>query len=194
MEIVILRHGKPASVPAGSIAGHEIGRWVARYNELGINLQLPPPEPVQRLVTAAGCLLASDLRRSVESAQRFFSQCKIRVDPDLREAALPQSLGVPIRMPPGVWVVLARLAWWVNIGGAAESLAATRRRASRVAERLCALAAENGAVGVVGHGMFNRFIAAQLRKRGWQGPVFLPTAYWAVARFVYAERAVKNDS
>jgi broad specificity phosphatase PhoE len=162
MEIIIVRHGKPACLPSDSIAGHEIGRWVGRYNEVGINSELPPPDPVQRLVTATGCVVASDLRR--------------------------------FRMPPGVWVVLARLAWWVNIGGASESVAATRRRASRVAERLCALAAENRAVGVVGHGMFNRFIAAQLRKRGWRGPAFLRTAYWAVARFVPAEREVKNGS
>jgi broad specificity phosphatase PhoE len=194
MEIVIVRHGKPASVPANSIAGHEIGRWVERYDELGINSELPPPESVQRLLTATGCVLASDLRRSIESAERFFSQCEIRIDPDLREAALPQSLGVPIRMPPAMWVILARLAWCANIGGASESRAATRRRARRVAERLCALAAEKGAVGVVGHGMFNRFIAAQLRKRGWHGPAFLPTAHWAAARFVHAEPVIKSGS
>jgi hypothetical protein len=31
---------------------------------------------------------------------------------------------------------------------------------------------------VVGHEMFNRFIATQLSKRGWQGPRLLPGGYW----------------
>jgi hypothetical protein len=67
MEIVLVRHGKPASVPSDSIAGHEIGHWVRRYNDAGISRELPPPSSVQRLVASNGCVVASDLRRSVES-------------------------------------------------------------------------------------------------------------------------------
>jgi broad specificity phosphatase PhoE len=184
MEIVLVRHGKPASVPSDSIAGHEIGHWVRRYNDAGISREFPPPSSVQRLVASTGCVVASDLRRSVESADWLAAQREVRVDPDLREATLPESMGVAVRMPPGVWVVLARVAWWLNCGRATESIAATRDRASRVADRLCALAAAKAVVVVVGHGMFNRFVAAQLRSRGWRGPVLLPTAYWTAARFV----------
>jgi hypothetical protein len=145
MEIVLVRHGKPASVPSDSIAGHEIGHWVRRYNDAGISREFPPPSSVQRLVASTGCVVASDLRRSVESA-------------------------------------------------ASESIAATRDRASRVADRLCALAAANGVVVVVGHGMFNRFVAVQLRSRGWRGPVLLPTAYWTAARFVALRSSVLGPS
>jgi broad specificity phosphatase PhoE len=194
MEIVLVRHGKPAAVPSELIAGHEIGRWCARYDSLGISRELPPPAALQRLMITMRCVVASNLKRSVESAEWFAPPGEIRIDPDLREAALPQSLWVPIRMPPGVWVVLARLAWWVNIGSARESLATTRSRASRVAEGLCALALEKGTVGVVGHGAFNRFIATQLRRRGWRGPPVLPIAYWAIARFVRTEQAVGEGS
>jgi broad specificity phosphatase PhoE len=190
MEIVLVRHGKPATVPSDSIAGRKIGRWVRRYNDVGISRELPPLPFVQRVVASTGCVVASDLRRSVESAEWLVPQRQVRVDPDLREATLPESMGVALRMPAGVWVVLARLAWWVNRGRATESIVATRCRASRVADRLCALAAANDVVVVIGHGMFNRFIAAQLQRRGWRGPVLLPTAYWAAARFVRTKQPV----
>lgn len=192
MEIVLVRHGKPDAVPSDAIAGHEIGRWVRRYDDAGISRALPPPPLLQRMASTA-CVVASDLRRAVESAAWLIPHRQVSVDPDLREAPLPESMGVAIRMPPAVWVVLARLAWWVNCGHATESIAVTRGRASRVADRLCVLAAANDVVVVVGHGMFNRFIAAQLLKRGWRGPSLLPTAYWAVARFVRAERSPPDN-
>jgi broad specificity phosphatase PhoE len=52
------------------------------------------------------------------------------------------------------------------------------------------MAAEHHTVLVVGHGMFNRFVATCLRNHGWHGPRMLPTAYWATAKFVRTERSV----
>jgi broad specificity phosphatase PhoE len=66
---------------------------------------------------------------------------------------------------------------------AEETIAATRNRAERATSRICELARHHGTVMVVGHGMFNRFVAARLRARRWRGPVALPSAYWSAAAF-----------
>jgi broad specificity phosphatase PhoE len=182
MEIVLVRHGRPALPPQRPISGRRIGQWVRAYDEVGI-AHGAPPEQVRRLVAAAGCVVTSDLRRSVESAARLTSSHDVRVDPDLREAPLPDSLGLAMPMPPGVWIVLARIVWWLRWCASEENVDATRQRADRVASRLCALAAEHGSVAVVGHGMFNRYVARQLVTRGWRGPTFMPATYWSAARF-----------
>jgi len=183
MRIVLVRHGKPGVVSRDSIAGRHIGRWVRHYNDAGISRELAPPAAVRDLASSTGCLLASSLRRAVESATWLAASKEVRVDPELREAALPESLAISIRLSPRVWVPLARVAWWLNWCDSDETIAATRHRAGRVADRLAALAAEHGSVMAIGHGMFNRFVATQLRRRGWRGPKVWSRRYWAAAAF-----------
>ena len=182
MEIVLVRHGRPAPVDGRMVSGREVGEWAARYNEAGLLETLRPPLAVQQLVKSAGCVLASNLPRSLESA-RLVASNDVTIDPDLREAALPPSMGVSFRLPAGVWVVIARMAWWLNCRRSEEPIAAARARARRAADRLCALASRHGTVAVVGHGVFNRFVAKQLLMRGWKGPRFLPNAHWSASRF-----------
>ena len=192
MRIVLVRHGKPSAVSVAPIAGHDIGRWVRHYNDAGITRELAPPVVVCDLASSAGCVVVSTLRRARESAAWLAASKDVRVDPELREAALPESLATSIRLPPGAWVVLARVAWWLNWSESDETIAMTRLRAGRVADRLGALAAEHGSVMAIGHGMFNRFVARELRRRGWRGPTVLPRVYWSVAQFDHAERPVKR--
>ena len=74
--------------------------------------------------------------------------------------------------------------WSLHWRKSSEPIDATRRRASRAADRLCALAAKHGTVVVVAHRTFNRFLATQLLKRGWRGPRLLSGAYWSSATYV----------
>jgi broad specificity phosphatase PhoE len=188
MRIVLVRHGKPDGVRADSISGYDIGRWLRQYDDAGISRELAPPPSVRELATSAGCVLVSGLRRAMESAAWLAGSKDVRVDPELREAALPESLAISIRLSPRVWVVLARVAWWVDWCESHETITMTRQRADRVADRLCALAAEHGSVMATGHGMFNRFIASRLRRQGWRGPKVLSRMYWAAAEFDIATR------
>jgi len=183
MRIVLVRHGKPHAVSEASIAGRGIGQWVRGYNDAGISRDLAPPAAVCDMASSAGCVLVSSLRRAIESAAWLAASKDVRVDPELREAALPESIATSLRLSPGAWVVFARVAWWLNWCDSVESIAMARQRAGRVADRLGALAAEHGSVMAIGHGMFNRFVASQLRRRGWRGPKILPRVYWAAAEF-----------
>ena len=182
MEILLVRHGRPAPLGKRLISGHELGGVLAGYNEAGLAEVAIPPLAVQKLVKSAGCVLASDLARSIESAE-LLASIDVKIDPDLREAGLPSSIGVLFPIPARAWIVIARVVWWLNWCSSEESVAATRARAARAADRLCMLANEYERVAVVGHGLFNRFVARQLRRRGWRGPRFLPSAYWAASTF-----------
>jgi broad specificity phosphatase PhoE len=144
---------------------------------------------VSRLVASAGRVVTSNLRRCVESAAWLAPSADIQIDHELREAALPDSLGTSVRMWPGPRIVLARLAWWLNWRQSVEPVRGARQRARQAAERLCSLAREHRSVAVVGHGIFNRFIARQLSRRGWCGPAILPTAHWAIAKFTLGDPA-----
>ena len=183
MEIVLVRHGRTESLAHSRIRGHELGEWARRYDAAGIDRTLGPPADLQARAHACGCILASDRRRSIESARWLASDGAIRIEPDLREAGLPDAVPIPLRLPAAVHLVIARTMWWLNWSRAAESVDATRDRADRVSEQLSALARDVESVIVVGHGMFNRFIAARLRKHGWRGPRALPSAYWSAASF-----------
>jgi broad specificity phosphatase PhoE len=184
MEIVLVRHGRPAALAGTSVSGRDLGTWLARFNQAGLAEAVAPPLKVQALVKSAGCVLASDVARSIESA-KLLASGSVRIDSDLREAALPSSMGVAIRLPAAAWVVIARMAWWLNWCRSEEPIAAARARARRAADRLCALASQHGTVAVIGHGVFNRFIARQLLTRGWRGPRIPATAHWAISRFTH---------
>lgn len=185
MRIVLVRHGRPEPVSPTRISGPAIGDWVRAYDAVGIIRSHAPPLPVLELARAANYFVASDLRRARESAAWLANSRGVNIDADLREAALPESLGTPLTLPTGVWIVIARLAWFLNWSDARESVAAARARAARMAGRLTTLAAEHECVMAVGHGMFNRFVAAELRRRGWRGPTALPGGYWGAAAFTF---------
>ena len=180
-EIVLARHGRPFLKDVLPITGAELGAFVRRYNECGINRQVPPPEALMKIATTSACVLSSNLPRSLESAAWLSDTAQI--EPDLREAGLPDRISMPIRLHPAVCVVLARAVWWLNFSTSAETIADARARAGSATRRLCELAREHRSVLVVGHGMFNRFVAKRLRENGWNGPRALPRAYWSFAGF-----------
>jgi broad specificity phosphatase PhoE len=187
MEIVLARHGQPITIDRTAIVGRELGTWVRRYNEGGISRELPPPERLRQCAAACGRVIASDLPRSIESARWLAND--IQIERDLREADLPERIGGSLRLPPAAWVMVARIAWWLNFGDSRETVASARDRASRATDRLCAMAREHQRVLVVGHGVFNRFVASCLRTRGWSGPRVMPTAYWTAATFGRTDRS-----
>ena len=183
MRILLVRHGRPDGVDARSISGRAIGDWVRAYDAVGVSPALAPPSHLVDLAKGIDCFLTSDLRRARQSASWLAGTRDVIVDGDLREAVLPESLGISLPLPPGVWIVAARIAWFLDCGDACETVVMTRERAVRMADRLIALASARGSVMAVGHGMLNRFLARELGRRGWRGPRALPHGFWAVAEF-----------
>ena len=89
--------------------------------------------------------------------------------------------------------------WSLHWRKSSEPIDATRRRASRAADRLCALAAKHGTVVVVAHRTFNRFLATQLRtghrrERRRLGSPLRTHAIRHAARLPARERALGGTS
>lgn len=195
MQIVLVRHGHPDLTPEARrpIAGTELGRWYRDYNTFGVAPGSVPPHAVRAAAAAAPYIVAGDLRRAIESAQLLAGAKPLQVHPDLREVGFPEGLRVAARLPPGVWVMIARAVWLVDGCACDEPRRAASRRAARLADHLCDLARIHDSVVAVGHGWFNLFVGRELRRRRWRGPRLVPSGYWASAHYTSTDGAAVED-
>ncbi len=181
LQIVLARHGRPDLPPAARqrIRGREIGPWYRLYDVSGIVAGVEAPAALREAARAAGCLVASDTRRAMESAARLSTPHTIRVEASLREVGFPESLNSSLRLSPNVWVLIARASQMLDRHDGEGGRVAVRARASDAADTLARLAGEHRSVVAIGHGWFNRFVARELRRQGWQGPRVVPAGYWS---------------
>lgn len=186
--IILARHGRPAWDFRTPIPGHGFTAWLQGEGDAPLDPSSSPGALLEQLVGDAKCLIASPLRRSQDSA-RLVSAAVPAVDADVREAALPSAFRSGLRLPPHLWGALARTAWFCGWSAGVESYRSARQRAARAARMLCASADRggDGDVVVIGHGLMNALIAAQLRSLGWAGPWFPSRAHWAFGS--YSRRA-----
>jgi broad specificity phosphatase PhoE len=182
VRIILLRHGRPAYSPPRTIGLDRLGDEVERYNEAEIAGSTPPPFTATDLASQVDLLLASSLRRSIQSAA-ILTSTKPIVDQVFREAEIPTRLPFPggTRLFPLAWIAIARVMWLCGWSGGSESFRSARRRAATACERLTQLASQHGDVMLVGHQMFNLLIARELRLRGWRGPAIPPMSHWSRA-------------
>ena len=160
-----------------------------RYNEAGIRATPRPSTRLRRQAGAAGVIVCSDAQRAVESARALDSTREPLIDPLFREAGLPVGTRVPLRLSFDTWVLIAGIAWFWGWSAGTEPLADARRRARSAAQRLMRLATRHRSVMLVGHGVFNALIAAELRRRGWEGPRWTPTAsHWEFTVYARSSR------
>lgn len=183
MRIVLLRHGRTNLRPWQPIRAAEFGSWIDAYNAAGIR-NTPPPAAAVHVAGRCGVIVTSDLARSVESGRLLGPQAMIS-DALFREAGLPYGSGGFIRMPPSVWALLFRCMWAFGFKAHGESLETFQRRARSAAEFLIALARERDAVLLVGHGLFNRYVARELRSAGWRGPGKTKIRHWGFTEYTH---------
>ncbi len=160
-----------------------------RYNEAGIRSKPRPSAPLRQQAGSAGVIVCSDARRAVESVRALDSAREPLIDPLFREAGLPLDTWLPLRLGFDTWVLIAGIAWFWGWSAGTESLAEARSRARIAARRLIHLSTAHRSVMLVGHGVFNALIAAELQRRGWQGPLWRPTASpWESATYAKSVR------
>lgn len=181
MRIVLARHGRLIWDFATPIPGRAFGAWLQGENDAPIDPSHRPSAELQHLVRTADGVVASPLRRSRESASLLAPTGLPLIDECFREAELPFAISWGLRVPPGIWAGLARVAWCCGWSPEVESFAAARGRAARAAGILAAHAGARGTVVLVGHGLMNILIAAKLRAAGWSGPVLPGQRHWGFA-------------
>jgi broad specificity phosphatase PhoE len=165
--LVLIRHGPSAHVSRrGAIDRAGVLAWRDAYNSAGILTDAQPPQALRELASIADYVIASDLRRAIESAERLVPQREIRVTDLLRETPLVIP-DWPTRLPMLGWAIVIHLAWSYGIARGADATDADRNRAIAAAEWLTNLVSNGSTAVVVTHGVFRRSLASQLVDCGW---------------------------
>lgn len=166
--IVLIRHGQPA-LPINPRTGHGgFRRYIADYEEAGLDPESLPPVELRDLVGELTTLFTSDRKRAHESARVLAPEAELVVDPLFVEAPLASPHIPLLRMSVPKWAVVARVLWHAGFHPGIEAPARARRRARDAAAVLIAHAEKDGAAALVAHGYFNFLIGRVLAARGFR--------------------------
>lgn len=179
-----MRHGEP-EIPAFAekIRSSEFRACLDMYNRSGLAATSRPGDEVRASFDDIGAVVASDLRRSIESASLFVARPSLVVDPLFREVE-DGFIELPLlRLSPRAWGRIFIALWLTGAFGLKASFREGRRRAGVCADRLIELAHRHERVLFVGHGFINMYIARELKARGWSGPRVPSKAYWSYGTY-----------
>ncbi len=186
--ILLARHGRPALGTRKPTSSASLRILARRYDEAGIRRTPAPSADLRRQAATAGIIVCSDMRRALESARALDRTRDPLSDRIFREAGLPLVSPLPLALSFDAWIVIARVAWFLGWSAGGESVSHARLRAHEATRRLINLSAAHQSVMLIGHGVFNALIAVELRRRGWQGPLWNPTpSYWDCAAYSRVE-------
>ena len=158
--IILVRHGPVAVKASGLLSFGEFCAHIEAYELSGIAAGARAPDEVALLVRGATKVFASDAPRVSDSLARIGVAAGV-TEARFREAP-PLAPSLPLRLPAIIWLALARARGEFD-PALAEARADLTRRATRCAETLDDASAQ-GAVALIGHGWFNRYVAS----RGWR--------------------------
>lgn len=182
MRIVLARHGRPNLRDARGVVPREMGKWIESYNNADVLLEGVPQETFDA-ARESGVVVASTLRRSMQSADYLSNGRTLPSEQVFCEAGLPYAHWYFPRLPASAWAAFFRLAWFLGYSTNAESVEHAEVRAQAGAERLIHLANQHDSVFLVGHGIMMTLIAKHLLARGWAGPVRPAHDYWQISTY-----------
>ena len=185
MQIVILRHGKPKIADHGKLTASGFGRWVAAYNQAGIDTtHAPSPEAIAR-ARACSVVVCSHLPRSLESAAALGIGNIDVQDALFRECDMPHADWNHPKLSVSAWSFVFRILQVLGYSSDAESFKEARHRAGCCALQLSELAQRHESVLFIGHGLLNRLVAKKLLRMGWVGPDSIGRDYWDFGVYCY---------
>ena len=164
--LILVRHGPSAHTHTGPLDYTGVQRWRDAYDAAGIRVDGQPPPSLAELAASATHIVASDLRRAVESAERLAPQRVIRVSPLLREAplAIPRW---PTHLPLAGWDALMHAGWMYRRLRGTDPSGPEWTRAQEAAQWLASIVADGTTALVVTHGVFRHLVATHLARLGW---------------------------
>lgn len=178
--ITLMRHGRPLLAAGGWVHAAGMADWIDGYDAAVVERSEVPPD-AQAIASAAHVIVSSTLARAISSAHALGREPDL-VEAMFCEAQLPHALWRLVKLPPSLWAVGFRLAWRCGYGNGVATYRDSRRRAALAAQRLIDLSA-HGPVLLVGHGIMNRMIGAELKARGWSGDGRQASSYWSCTVF-----------
>ncbi len=179
MEITLLRHGKPEDLSLHRLSASEFCGWIQDYNASSLSESSKPTEAAFDYVSRCNAIICSELTRSIDSAKILNKEKIILSDSIFNEAGLPFTNWQKLKLSPKIWAVLFRVLWLFGFSRNSESFKEAKNRAKEAVRKLSQLSNEYDTVLFVGHGVFNRILAKELRKSGWSGPKNPGSKYWS---------------
>lgn len=176
-EIILIRHGKPASATNEIMGARDFARWVKRYNH---SLLDSASRPRTHYDLSSHYVVTSSLKRAQLSAKAYGVGRINEQNPLLNEMDIPY-YRLSGKLRAWHWVVFNRALWMAGCRGKFESFLDAKQRATAAALWLEQTASNKHSVAAFGHGMSNRYIRMALEQRGW----FVhekDNAYWGVNR------------
>ena len=165
--LILVRHGPSAHTHTGALDRAGVQRWRDAYDAAGIRVAVQPPPALSEIAAGATHIIASDLRRAVESAERLAPQRQIRLSPLMREAplAIPRW---PTHLPLAAWDALMHTGWIYRRVRGADPTGPDWTRAAAAAQWLASIVADGTTALVVTHGVFRQLVATHLVRLGWR--------------------------
>ncbi|WP_232223906.1 histidine phosphatase family protein [Anoxybacteroides tepidamans] len=148
----------------------------------------PIPTVTTQKAQSANVLITSTLRRAIHSVELLAPAGIVETSELFREVDMPVPLAGArfVRLPQGLWLVLARLCWLCGYSKGVESYAEAVARAEKASLVLIEYAQAYGKVAVVGHGWFHRLVGKQLEKKGWTCTTKQSSAHWHACSYTFA--------
>jgi len=181
MEIILLRHGKPEMPSLEKTNAAGFSRWVELYNLSRLCSSSIPSSDVVSEAKLCTVVVCSELQRSIDSAKALgFNEVTLKSS-IFNEAGMPVANWEYLKLSPKLWSIVFRILWLFGYSFDSESFKEAKLRASKSARVLIDLAKKHERVIFVGHGVYNRILAKELKSLGWAGPKNPGSKYWSYA-------------
>jgi len=169
VQLVLIRHGRSAYTNGTRwVDADGAKNWLAAYDAAGIAPDDAPPSALAARVASAEFLVASDMARAIESAERLAGGRPVLHSPLLRETPVEIPGWLPLRWPVSVWETCVHLNLAYRLARGIDLPPEERRRIASAAKWLTRLAHDGSPVVVVTHGLFRRLLTTHLIASGWR--------------------------
>ena len=189
MKIVIMRHGRPVldleAIKSQRMPSAQLGQIVNAYELSDLDPMGAPDEDSICVAKECAISISSDLPRAISSSKLLGFEGTNRVEPCFREPALPHMEWRRPKLALYSWAILFRLAWLCGFSKNGESIHETKARSRLGADKLELFARESEAVLHVGHGIMNRLLVRELRRRKWLVKKRTGEKYWSYTILEY---------
>jgi broad specificity phosphatase PhoE len=189
MKIVIMRHGKPIldleEIKYQKIPASQLAKIVDKYERTDLDLTNLPHDDTLLMAAECAVSVCSDLPRAISSIKVLGLEKITKIDPTFRESALPYLELKRPKLSFFTWAIIFRLAWLCGFSKNGESIMKAKARAKCGTKILEDFAKEKTAVLHVGHGIMNRLLIKELKRRNWQVKERTSEEYWSYTVLEY---------
>lgn len=187
MQIVVMRHGKPEidleQLKKKRVSAAQTGTIINSYENAGLSSEEVPTEAASAIAQMCNVAFSSHLPRAFDSIHRLGIQSKTTFDHAFAESALPYLEWHWPRLSFFTYCILFRLLWLLGFSKNGESIRSAKERAKACATKLEEQAEAADNVLLLGHGIMNRLITHELKRKGWNCDQPGNESYWSYLVF-----------